>query len=72
MTALEEELAKKKENLVRWEEEVKRLETALDSKNTSNHSLKSEFERAREQRVDDALLIDRLRQQQADVNDQIN
>jgi hypothetical protein len=48
LTSLEEELAKKKENLVRWEEEVKRLETALDSKESRNHSLKSEFERARE------------------------
>ena len=48
LTALEEELAKKKENLLRWEDEVKRLETALDSKESRNHSLKSEFERARE------------------------
>lgn len=59
---LEQEITRKTDNLARWEGEVKRLETALDSKETNHVSLKGEFERAREQRVDDAMLIDRLRQ----------
>ena len=69
---LEDELDKKKGNLKRWEKEVNRLEQCLNSKDTSSISLKGEYERVREQRVDDALLIDRLRQQQSDTLAEIN
>lgn len=48
LKTLEQEITRKTENLTRWEGEVKRLENALENKETSNASLKGEFDRARE------------------------
>jgi DNA repair ATPase RecN len=72
LKTLEQEITRKTENLTRWEGEVKRLENALENKETNNASLKGEFDRAREQRVDDAMLIDRLRQHQSDALGVVN
>ena len=48
MKNLEDDLERKKENVRRWENEVNRLEQALNSKDSSTLSLKGEYERARE------------------------
>ena len=48
MHTLEDELARKKENLGRWEGEVKRLEKALETKESKHNNLKGECERLTE------------------------
>lgn len=64
---LEDELKRNKQQLERWEKEVARLEGALGNKENNTLSIKGEFERVREQRVDDAMMIDRMRAVQSDA-----
>ena len=66
------ELKRKDEQLERWQEEVRRLEIVIDSKSMQHEGLVQDFDRVRSQRIDDALVIDRLRNQQGELRDFVN
>ena len=72
MEAREKELQTKNEQLERWQEEVRRLEILLDSKNMQHDGMVQDFDRVRSQKIDDALLIERMRNQQAELKDFTN
>ena len=61
LEAKDEELKKKDEKLERWQEEVRRLEIVIDSKTMQHEGLVQDFDRVRSQKIDDALVIERLR-----------
>ena len=61
MKEMQTELEKKEQALKRWEDEVKRLESAHNCANMQHSDLQKDYERIRQQQIDDAMLIDRMR-----------
>lgn len=63
----EEEISKREDKLRRWEREIQRLESKAIKENEKSITFQNEMERLRSTRVDDALLIEKLRAQLSDV-----
>ena len=68
----EDEIAKREDKLRRWEREMQRLESQVARETDKATSVQSDYERLRSMRVDDALLIEKLRAAQTEVQDQLN
>ena len=66
------ELQKKEKQAERLHEEARRLESLLDSKGRQHEAVMQDFDRVRSQKIDDALLIERLRNQQGEQKDFVN
>ena len=72
MKEMHAELEKKEQARQRWEDEVKRLESAHNCAHVQHADLQKDYERIRQQQIDDAMLIDRMRVAQGDMRDQVN
>ena len=57
----EDEIYKREDKLKRWEKEMSRLESKANKESEKSTSLQQDYERLRAMRVDDALLIEKLR-----------
>ena len=57
----EEDISKREDKIRRWERERQRLDSKALQEGEKNLTLQGEFERMRSMRVDDAMLIERLR-----------
>lgn len=69
---MEQEIQKKDQARQRWEDEVKRLESASNCAHIQHEDLQKDYERIRQQQIDDAVLIDRMRISQGEMKDQVN
>jgi len=63
LRAQEIDILRKEEKLNRWEKDMERLEKKVLQGNEMSETLQVDYERVRSQRVDDAMLIDKLRSQ---------
>lgn len=63
----EEEISKREDKIRRWEREMQRLESKTVMEAEKNLTTQSEFERMRSMRVDDAILIERLKSEKCEV-----
>ena len=59
--AQEEEIIKREDKIKRWEREIQRLENKASKETEKSMTMQGEFERMRSMRLDDAMLIERLR-----------
>lgn len=66
------ELDRKEQARQRWEDEVKRLESAMNCAHVQHEDLQKDYDRIRQQQIDDAVLIDRMRIAQGEMKDQVN
>lgn len=57
----EEEIVKREEKIRRWEHEISRLESKVIKESEKSMTIQGEFERMRSMRLDDAMLIEKLR-----------
>ena len=58
---------RREDKIKRWEHEMQRLENKAVKETEKSMSVQGEFERMRSMRVDDALLIERIRGQQTEI-----
>ena len=69
---LEEELGFREEKVRRWEREVSRLEDRAVKETEKSMCIQSENDRLRTTKIDDAMVIERLRSSQGAVQEHVN
>lgn len=65
-------LKEAQEKATRWEEEVQRLESLQKRGEIAQESSQEHVERIRSQQIDDAMLIEQMREGQGQVKDKVN